>query len=129
MARKHKKSLKEIIKLFSKNMCVYGQNKIGELKLIIRFLTSHEIGNYCFSFIALEYTVEKNADIKQFLIRFFLFKVVYKNCCIKSCSKKVIALHHVKSLYKKILRIVSSFFVKKYKAKKLSFKALKFTFS
>jgi hypothetical protein len=129
LACKHKKSLKEIIKLFSKNVCVYWQNKVGELELIIRFLTSHEISNYCLSSIALGYPVKKDEDIKQFLIQFFLFKVVYKDCCIKSCSEKVIVLHNVKSLYKKMSRIVSSSFVKKYKLKKLGFKALKLTFS
>lgn len=128
MARKYKKSLKEIIKLFSRNVCVYAQNKIGESELITRFLTPYEISHYCTSSTILWYPIEKDVGIKQFLVQFFLFKVVYKDCCIKSCSRKVVVVHSVKSLDKKLQQNFSVSFVQKYKATMLRCKALKLTF-
>jgi hypothetical protein len=128
MANKHKKSVAETAKFFGKNICVYVQNKTGELELIIGFFTTYEIKSYFSSPIILCCSIKGNTKIKHSLMKFFLFKALYKECWFKNCSGKVIALHNMKSLHSKIQNIFSIRFIKKYKLKIFNFKAMNLTF-
>lgn len=130
IACKHKKSVAEVIKFFGKNVRIYAQNKIGELELVLGFLSFHEIKSYCSAFpvSVSPYFTEKSVTIKQFSVKFFLFKILYKECRFKYCSEKAIAVHNVKSLQGNFKKTLSIFFLKKYPSKIYNFKALRFTF-
>jgi hypothetical protein len=128
LARKHKKSFLETWKLFGKNVCLYAQSKIGELKLVVRFLTSHEINSYSFSSAGLLNFFIGDVNLKKYLTNFFLFKALYKECCFKNCSRKVIAAHNVKSLHRRLQQIFSNSFLAKCKIKTLNFTAMMLIF-
>lgn len=121
MARKHKKSLSETVKLFSKNVCISILNKKGKLKSVNRFWTANEINSYSVDFEALKESVDKCGILKQHLFRSFLFKEVYKECYFKNCFNVSIAMHYVSFLYEKMKHIYSAALIKKRDKKNFSF--------
>lgn len=102
IARKHKKNLTDIVKLFGKNANMYIQNKKGELELIAGFLTPSEINSYASGFTFLRDPIEDYVSLKRPLIRFSIPRALYKECQVKNCPKTVIEMHHVRSLYRRI---------------------------
>ena len=70
IARKHKKNLADIVKLFGKNANMYIQNKKGEIELVAGFLTPNEINNYASGFTFLRDPIEDYVSLKRPLIKF-----------------------------------------------------------
>ena len=70
IARKHKKNLADIVKLFGKNANMYIQNKKSEIELVAGFLTPNEINNYASGFTFLRDPIEDYVSLKRPLIKF-----------------------------------------------------------
>jgi retron-type reverse transcriptase len=108
IARKHKKNLTDIVKLFGKNANMYIQNKKGELELIAGFLTPSEINSYTSGFTFLRDPIEDYVSLKRPLIKFSIPRALYKECQVKNCPETVIDMHHVQSIYRRIQKNLAS---------------------
>ncbi len=101
LARKHRKSVSEIISLIGRNASIYVQTSSHELKEIASFLISSDIQNYKREFTHLFDPMEEFEKLKNPLIRMSIPKTLYKECQIKGCNNINIKIYHVTFLNKK----------------------------
>lgn len=128
IAKKHKKSLKEVVRLMGRNASIFALNNKGNLQLVNRFWTSAEINSYSSGPVLLLDFFQEYAESIQCPAKIFVFKAFYQKCYFINCFERVCVTHSVKLLFKKIKQTFSAFIFKKYKRKMFSFKSLAFVF-
>lgn len=105
LARKHRKSVSEIIGLMGKNTSIYVQTNHNELRKIASFLISSDIQGYKRGFTRFFDPMEEFKKFKTPLVRMSIPKILYKECQVKGCNNTDIKIYHVKALSKKLYGI------------------------